>query len=37
MMKKMVNKEKNKNMDASTRDALCDVMYEKHKHKNHIT
>lgn len=37
MMKKMVNKTNNKKMDASTRDALYDVMYEKQKHKNQIT
>lgn len=27
MMKEMVNKEKNKNMDASTRDALHDKIH----------
>ncbi len=37
MMKKMVNKRKNKKMDASARDALCDVMYDEQKHKSFIS
>lgn len=36
-MKKMVNKTKNKKMDASARDALYNVMYEKQMHKDRIT
>ncbi len=29
--------EENKKMDASARDALCDVMYDEQKHKSFIS